>query len=381
MNQGQVRRLPLSGILVFMLLFSAGRSKLAQALQQSPPPPDASESKDNKRIAGTAVITKIEGSAKDAIYHADGYRVRVADGTMAEFFGALKTATDVDAGSWIRYEGQLDDSGTLVASKVSFLSAGARKGISWMGPRKAVEAPPYKEMSAEGLIDADGVVTEADPKINLSVADDPCRWNRLVFDTAVQERVERVGLSVVPTYQKELPFDSPARIPFRFYAISAPTRQELLACDHGLILIPIGLIPRLRNDDQLAAVLANAVAEALDSQYWGLTTKDLAGMGASAALAQFGLGGAMGSLTMSGYSAAEKNSRVWHQSARVSLQLLADAGYDPWQAPEASRLVSRRKLPRDLDSLHYTAAGKYQLSLLKQFYPPAHDSTPQAASR
>ena len=35
------------------------------------------------------------------------------------------------------------------------------------------------------------------------------------------------------------------------------------------------------------------------------------------------------------------------------MALLADGGYDPWEAPEAWRLLAPKHLPNDLGSLKY----------------------------
>ena len=54
--------------------------------------------------------------------------------------------------------------------------------------------------------------------------------------------------------------------------------------------------------------------------------------------------------------------------ARMALQLLADAEFDPWQAPEAWRLLAPKNTPRDISPLKYTREGKYQLGVLKVEY-------------
>jgi hypothetical protein len=56
------------------------------------------------------------------------------------------------------------------------------------------------------------------------------------------------------------------------------------------------------------------------------------------------------------------------QRGRVALALLKDAGYDPWQAPEAWRLVTPKHLPKDLNSLKYPSLGGYQLGILNLQY-------------
>jgi hypothetical protein len=52
----------------------------------------------------------------------------------------------------------------------------------------------------------------------------------------------------------------------------------------------------------------------------------------------------------------------------MALQLVADAGFNPWQAPEAWRLLAPKDAPQDVQSLKYTHEGKYQLSILKLQY-------------
>ena len=41
------------------------------------------------------------------------------------------------------------------------------------------------------------------------------------------------------------------------------------------------------------------------------------------------------------------------QRGRIALSLMADAGYDPWQAPEAWRLMQPKRLPGDVSALPY----------------------------
>jgi hypothetical protein len=52
----------------------------------------------------------------------------------------------------------------------------------------------------------------------------------------------------------------------------------------------------------------------------------------------------------------------------MALQLVADAGFDPWQAPEAWRLLAPKDPPRDVQSIKYPRESKYQLSILNLQY-------------
>jgi len=56
------------------------------------------------------------------------------------------------------------------------------------------------------------------------------------------------------------------------------------------------------------------------------------------------------------------------QRGRVALSLLADAGYDPRQAPEAWKLLEPKHLPADVSTLKYPNRSWYQLSVLNLQY-------------
>jgi hypothetical protein len=52
----------------------------------------------------------------------------------------------------------------------------------------------------------------------------------------------------------------------------------------------------------------------------------------------------------------------------MALGFMADAGYDPWQAPEAWRLLAPKKLPANTSHLKYPSQAGYQLAILNLIY-------------
>ena len=72
------------------------------------------------------------------------------------------------------------------------------------------------------------------------------------------------------------------------------------------------------------------------------------------------------------------------QRGRMALGLMADAGYDPWQAPEAWRRLEPKQLPRDRSKLKYPGRAGYQLEILAMEYkrsaPAAPDGKKAASS-
>lgn len=304
------------------------------------------------------------------MFHADGYLVRIQPGTVNAFEGGLKTLAEVGPGTWVRYEGVRDDTGMLTASKAVFYPAGTHKVFSAMGPRKAKLTPDYQPVTNDSLLDADGHFMDLHAKVRFSDAGGLCGWHRVPADQALQERVERVGMRVVPEYQKQLPPDTPARISFRFYAVANDKIRSSFACNNGLVLVPKNVVDRLESDDQLAAVLADAVAFNLHRQLVELGPYDWAAIGTTALMVTPPLepGALIGGEVVNAVVGHEAEVALDQTCARIALQLISDAGYDPWQAPEAWRLLAPKHLSRNLDLLKYPSRSSYQLGILNLQY-------------
>ena len=82
----------------------------------------------------------------------------------------------------------------------------------------------------------------------------------------MQARIDRIGSSLIPVYQRNLPDADPVKIPFKFQLIDATNWKDALTLPTGIILIPFELIERLQNDSQVATLLADNMAVALEKQ-------------------------------------------------------------------------------------------------------------------
>lgn len=354
------------------------RSGSTQSVQAKPGAgvSDSSDSSEQK-LSGVAVVIKIASTEGDPLFYADGYRIRVLTGTVTSFSGSLKTLADVVPGAWIHFEGVRDDTGVLIARKAEFFSPGSRKGLTAMGPRKAKHAPDYQPVTHDDILDADGHFLGPHAKVRLSDAGGPCGWHRVPADPPLQERVKKIGIQLVPAFQKQLALDDPSRIPFRFYAVDVDKVRSVFACNSGLVLVPKNVVERLHSDDQLAAVLADGIAFSLQRQLVTVSALDLAAAGSEVAAVFLSPAGYIAGETTGIIIDHEIDVRLQRELARIALQLVADAGFDPRQAPEAWRLLAPKELPQDIQSLNYTPEGKYQLSILKLQYkregsaPPA----------
>jgi hypothetical protein len=166
--------------------------------------------------------------------------------------------------------------------------------------------------------------------------------------------------------------DDAFKIRFRFYAIDDDRlRSEVCSVQGELILVPRQVMERVKNDSQLAAVLADGVANALQRQGVRRITEERVQLGeeaAGAALVAFAPGVAMVLAADGATPRQGENVLLEEQRGRSALALLADGGYDPWEAPEAWRLLAPKHLPNDLGSLKYPDRSGYQLGILNLQY-------------
>jgi hypothetical protein len=329
----------------------------------------------DKKLAGFGVIDKVIEAGPEPLFEADGYRIRISSSTAATFSKGLKTLTDVDTNTWVKYEGKRGPTGELIATRAEFVTA--RQGR--IRPIPQQDSVP----SQDSLIDANGKLESLHTKVRLSDAGGPCGWHRVPADKALQERVLRVGLKVIPLYQRQLADDSPSKIHFRFYAVDDAKIRSEIVCNVGfvvtpnnlgLVLVPQQVVERLGSDDELAAVMADGVAFNMQQQSARLIAewRELFGAEVAGGIAEAFVPGFYFADEIGGDIVAHKiEMRMEEQRGRVALALLTEAGYDPWQAPEAWRLLAPKKLPGDVSSLKYPSRSGYQLGILNLQYRTA----------
>lgn len=301
--------------------------------------------------------------APEAVFAADGYRIRVTSATEVRYPKEMKSQTDIHPGLWVLYEGKLDKDGLLVASKARFLQTRHAKAKGKVPPN--VSPDPEVSESPDGMqVMRVEEINNYEENNNYTVT----------ADQALQARINRIGMSLVPAYQKQLPANDPSKIQFHFYAIDDP-KHEVHSFSDGRILVSGLVAARFRNDDQLAAVLADGIAVSLQAktpaviQFNGAKFAEVAGAGA------------LGGLTAAAIVVSVQNAEALKaQRARVALQLMAEAGYDPWQAPEAWRLVEPFKLPKDMDKLKYPARSGQQFEILHLIYGKPATTNPTEAT-
>lgn len=325
----------------------------------------------DRRVSGFGIIDRVLASGADHVFRADGYALRVDSGTEMGFSTGLTSLGDVQTNIWVRYEGRRNESGEIVLTRAKFIKPTPHP------PKRDPHRDPSLDAQATkfppgSLIDFDGGFRTDREKHKLEDAGGLCGWYPVPQDAVLQARVREIGMRLIPQYQRDLAPDDPAKIPFRFYVVDELDIRSDLSCWEGLVLVPAQVIERLRNDDQIAAVLADGVAANVLKQ--GARVAFELGLLKAAQEASYAMISPAGILSTT-IIELDLLRKLEDQRGRVALGLMADAGFDPWQAPEAWRLLAPGQLPKKLGKLKYPARSKYQLEILRLQYKHVGNST------
>jgi hypothetical protein len=308
-------------------------------------------------VFGVGVIDKVDSAGPRPVLRVDGFLIRISPTTKCSFHQDLKSLADVNTNTWVRFQAKHGKDGLLDATTAGFFRVKA----------KVVKQAPDAATIEMNFVAPD-LAQNKDGSLNMGLLNKP---HPILADTALQTRVMRVGANVIPAYQKAMTDTDPYKIPFRIYAIdNDPACLDGCALHGGLILISKQSVDRLTRDDQLAAVLAECVVTELQRQAAGVQRDSLKELGAK-------VGEDAADIAMSplfavpfeiGYFIGNAETERLEQRQRLALALLDDAGYDPWQAPEAWRLLAPKHLPADVKSLKYPLRSEYQLGMLNLQY-------------
>jgi hypothetical protein len=317
----------------------------------------------DRKVSGTGVIVRVISTGPETVVRAEGYTLRVEPGTTLKFAGGLTKLDQVGTNIWVHYDGKLNSQGEVVLSNAAFtkLNLPDQK----RDPKLVVQATTFPPGS---FIDFDGGFRTDRGTHKMADSGGDCGWYPVVEDDPVQARIRRIGTSLIPQYQQALADDDPTKIPFRFYVVVEKDVRAEVGCEEGLVLIPLEVVQRLQNDNQLAAVVADGVAANLQRQKARYSNQlmviGMAQMGAHFAPA----GGSVGATVAGGVAKRNIERKLEDERAGVALGLMADSGYDPWQAPEAWRLLAPGELPNDLTKLKYPPRSAYLTEILGMQY-------------
>jgi len=286
------------------------------------------------RVDGNAVIERVETSASGTItIQSDGYRIRITPKTKTVRLEPLNEDATIAPNLWLRYSGTQEIDGTVTATTATLSANQLTNRQQKLNQKQEFDPSAVTEKDRQGAASRFLLGTNAKRF--------PA-WN----DAAMQQRVEVIGAKLIPAVQRTLPGNDPAKLNFRFQVVDKDKLKDAMTLTNGIILVPRQVIERLQNDAQLATVLADNIACAMEKQnFRQLPANDfMAGASVAATAASFFVPG-LGIATGISESVAGKQmlKHAEEQSGRVSLSLLHDAGYDITQAPITWWLLDSKK--------------------------------------
>jgi hypothetical protein len=326
-----------------------------------------------REITGSAVIDRVLSASRNpadgaVMVRADGYRLLIPASAALAFDPPLQGMANIGANLWIQYKAAPRTDGVLVVQAALVSPVAVRRSEDRM--RAKTDYDPA-----------------AVPSGSKSPWYAPLDFKKLPPwpDAVMQKRVSDVGASIVPAYQKALPDTDPAKLHFRFEAVSSKRLGlQPVALPSGVVLIPYQDVERVKNDAQLAALLADAVASILERQTWRARNAVFA-TGATEAVAYATEAAApvvsVASFIGSGAAASVITRKEEDQSGRVALTLLNDAGYDVEQAPTAWLVIASPKAKTTTLTMPERSAHLYRVLGAVWNHPPAvlPDTNPAAA--
>lgn len=251
-----------------------------------------------------------------------GYRLKVTSQTkLLSEDGKSFPIRQIRTNTWAAFKAKRAPDGSLQAISLTF----------WSNTVTADEVK-FRDKSEPDIQEPD-YATHTPGKIKFHL-----QWTLTILpDKAVQDYVTRVGESLIPQYQKDLPTSDPAKINFRFYAVERPSRwKEVLndasATAGGVIIIPDNVLAVLDNEAQLSALLSNCIATTLDKQLYihrGREKTQTALGWASDFAGLYGLPVGIGN----GIAAKRLLLQINERASRTGLRYMLHAGYDLREAP------------------------------------------------
>ncbi len=189
----------------------------------------------------------------------------------------------------------------------------------------------------------------------------------------LQAYVTKIGNRLVPQYTREMPDDFAGKLTWRF-AVIEDESFNAFAMPDGAVFVHTGLLKQVKNEAQLAAVLGHEIAHATHEHARKKYEKDqwLSLLGGLLGPFAQGVAGDLGNLamglTMLGIRGDYSRDRE-AQSDRVGLYYMAQAGYDPREAPRVwSEVAKENKRNEPLQRAAALANGQpFNLSSLPLF--------------
>jgi hypothetical protein len=208
----------------------------------------------------------------------------------------------------------------------------------------------------------------------------------ILADRNVQEYVSRLGASLVPRYQENMPETNATKVHFRFYVVQStgaafdnaviivdslssmaqPSWDDaVLALPNGMIFVPTSTLIGIGSEAQLAAILSSAIASVLQKQSCIASYESSQAEGDQSDPIFSGMN----------FAAFTYGFVLWRdeQALRIGIRQMYLAGYDIREAPVAWAAAIGKPFANPLTDPAQSAAGvpwytAYAFNYISQFY-------------
>lgn len=160
-------------------------------------------------------------------------------------------------------------------------------------------------------------------------------------DKQMQQRVETIGLALVPEFQRTMKESDLGKLKFRFYVLDTKKQTQLVS-SNGVVMISANVVERMKNDAQLAALLGQLVAAAVQEQEFRQQNRKevqkVFGWTMTAASVISPAGTIAGLINSGAWAKFQRLQQ--EQAARVGMDYMQRAGFDPREFPAALQELS-----------------------------------------
>ena len=306
-------------------------------------------------VNGYAIVDRIVkpvGPAAGTL-RADGYLLHITPQTKVSFAeGSSLNMGTLGTNVWVRYTGTLRVDGVVDADTLLFSPNIVTGTEGKLRKKTEFDAASVSEKDRQG--DVSKFFLGENAKRIPAYDDEP-----------MQTRISRIGNTLIPQFQRELPDSDPTKIHFRFQLVDQNKLKDGLTLTSGIILVPYQVVDELKSDAQLAAVLAGDIAEVMEEQAVRSVPGNRVRSGTKLAGAAAGFlipGAGIATSIATGTSASIALHRQQEQSTRTALIWMQDAGYDIHEAPRAWwTLADKKHKPLSEVDMPYRTQYAYQM--------------------
>jgi hypothetical protein len=283
---------------------------------------------------------------------------------------SLNKLDELHTNMFLAFEGRRRDDGRIQATKLVFKDNELTKGEARLWKTLA---PKVKSFKGTGP----GEIRFAGAKF------------KTIPNQEVQDYIKRVGNSLIPAVQRDLPSTSENKIAFQFYVIDSKV-PNAFATANGIVCVHSALLSAVENEAQLAFVMGHEIAHATQEhtlRQLEFHKKKRLALEIGAAVAQaYGAHGVKDALVLTSNAISNGYQRyLENQADRVGMGYMVAAGYDAREAPRAWKAMSLRSGDSSTSffwSSHdnNTTRRSYLMAELRNNYDPASFSSKQTDS-